>query len=160
MIFATHSDQALRLIDKPTRDEIDILGSLKYQKNNALLHFDESILPKRKRAWSSWNYLLDKEVDKPVALTYNMNILQSINCTRTFCVTLNSEELVDSNKIIKELSYEHPLFTLVGVKAQGRKNEISGKNNTYYCGAYWSNGFHEDGVTSALDVCEKFGESL
>ena len=155
VIFATHSDQALRLIDKPTRDEIDILGSLKYQKNNALLHFDESILPKRKRAWSSWNYLLDKEVDKPVALTYNMNILQSINCTRTFCVTLNSEELVDSNKIIKELSYEHPLFTLVGVKAQGRKNEISGKNNTYYCGAYWRNGFHEDGVVSALDVCKQ-----
>ena len=155
VIFATHSNQALRLLEKPTKQEIDILGSIKYQKNSALLHFDNSILPQRKHAWSSWNYLLDKDQEKPVALTYNMNILQNLNCSRTFCVTLNSEELVNPNKIIKELSYEHPLFTLSGIKAQGRKYDISGKNNTYYCGAYWHNGFHEDGVVSALDVCKQ-----
>ena len=89
-----------------------------------------------------------------------MNILQGLVCDRTFCVTLNSEGLINPDKIIKRLSYEHPLFTVEGIKAQKRKQEISGKNNTYFCGAYWHNGFHEDGVVSALDVCSQFGETL
>ena len=160
VIFSNHSDQALKLIEKPTQKEIDILGSIKFQNNNAILHFDDSILPDRKRAWSSWNYLLDLEQDNPVALTYNMNILQSLDSSRTFCVSLNCDDLIDSNKIIKNLKYEHPVFTVSSLNAQKRKHEISGENNTYYCGAYWRNGFHEDGVTSALDVCENFGESL
>ena len=160
VVFATHSDQSLRLLEKPTKEEREILGSLPYQKNSALLHYDESILPKRKLAWSSWNYLLDRDDDKPVSLTYNMNILQSLRCNRTFCVTLNNEHLIDQKKIIKRLSYEHPLFTPSGIKAQHRRDEISGKNNTYYCGAYWHNGFHEDGVVSAIEVCNQLGESL
>ena len=89
-----------------------------------------------------------------------MNILQSLNASKTFCVTLNSTELINKNKIIKNLNYEHPLFTIEGVNAQKRKREISGHNNTYYCGAYWHNGFHEDGVVSALDICSQFGEVL
>ena len=89
-----------------------------------------------------------------------MNILQGLNASRTFCVTLNNTDSIDENKIIKQLSYEHPLFTIEGIEAQKRKHEISGVNNTYYCGAYWRNGFHEDGVVSALDVCSQFGESL
>ena len=117
-------------------------------------------MPNKKNAWSSWNYLLDEDQSKAVALTYNMNILQSLNSDRTFCVSLNSGNLVDESKVIKELSYDHPLFTLSSVRAQSRKHEISGKNNTYYCGAYWRNGFHEDGVVSALDVCKDFGEFL
>ena len=160
VIFATHSNQSLAMLDAPTKEEIEILSAIKYQKNDALLHYDDSILPKRKNAWSSWNYLLDEDQSKAVALTYNMNILQSLKSDRTFCVSLNSGSLVDESKVIKELSYDHPLFTTSSINAQSRKHEISGKNNTYYCGAYWRNGFHEDGVVSALDVCKDFGESL
>ena len=160
VVFATHSDQSLALLEQPTKDEVEILGSIIYQNNDAVLHFDDTILPKRKTAWSSWNYLLDQDQSKPVALTYNMNILQGIVSSKTFCVTLNTQELIDPEKVIKYLNYEHPLFTLSSLKAQEQKSKISGKNNTYYCGAYWHNGFHEDGVVSALDVCSHFGETL
>ena len=160
IIFACHSNQSLAMLDSPSKQEEEVLGAIKYQKNDALLHFDDSILPKRKNAWSSWNYLLDEDPNRAVALTYNMNILQSLKSDRTFCVSLNSGDLIDRSKVIKHLNYEHPLFTLSSINAQGRKHEVSGKNNTYYCGAYWRNGFHEDGVTSALDVCKDFGQSL
>ena len=160
VVLATHSDQALKLLQQPSEKEKEILSLLPYQRNDAVLHFDHSILPKRRLAWSSWNYFLDGNTNDPVALTYNMNILQSLNPSKTFCVTLNRLEMINKSKIIKNLSYEHPLFTINGVSAQKRKREISGQNNTYYCGAYWRNGFHEDGVVSALDVCSQFGESL
>ena len=160
VVIATHSNQALKLLADATEKEQTILGAIPYQTNSALLHTDTSILPKRKLAWSSWNYYLDQDEHKPVMLTYNMNILQRLDSDETFCVTLNSNDLIDQNKIIKELNYEHPLFTSESIKAQARKNEISGVNNTYYCGAYWRNGFHEDGVVSALDVCKNFGIEL
>jgi predicted NAD/FAD-binding protein len=139
---------------------VEILSALPYQRNEALLHTDDTVLPKSKIAWASWNYNLDQESEEPVALTYNMNILQSLNPLDTFCVTLNSNGLVNSTKVIKKLKYDHPLFTVEGIAAQKRKNEINGVNNTYFCGAYWRNGFHEDGVVSALDVAKKFGISL
>ena len=160
IIFACHSNQSLAMLDSPSKQEEEVLSAIKYQRNDALLHFDDSILPKRKNAWSSWNYLLDEDPNRAVALTYNMNILQSLKSDRTFCVSLNSGDLIAQSKVIKHLNYEHPLFTLSSINAQGRKHEISGKNNTYYCGAYWRNGFHEDGVISALDVCKDFGQSL
>ena len=160
IIFAAHSNQALKMLDSPTNEEKLILSAIKYQKNEALLHFDDSILPRRKTAWSSWNYLLDLDQKTPIALTYNMNILQSLKSNRTFCVSLNSNHLVDPSKIIKHLNYNHPLFTVSSITAQKRKDEICGVNNTYFCGAYWRNGFHEDGVVSALDVCKKFGQIL
>ena len=160
VIFATHSDQALALLEDPSEEEVKILGSLPYQKNVALLHTDSSILPKKKITWSSWNYLLSGDQSKPVTLTYNMNILQSLQSKTNFLVTLNSNGDVDTSKIIKTLVYHHPLFTVKGVKAQKEKNKISGVNNTFYCGAYWGNGFHEDGVNSALDVCSFFDKAL
>ena len=160
VVIATHSNQALELLADATEKEQTILEAIPYQTNSALLHTDTSILPKRKLAWSSWNYYLDQDEHKPVMLTYNMNILQRLDSDETFCVTLNCNDLIDQNKIIKELNYEHPLFTSESIKAQARKNEISGVNNTYYCGAYWRNGFHEDGVVSALDVCKNFGIEL
>jgi len=160
VIFATHSDQALALLEDPSEEETKILGSLPYQKNVALLHTDSSILPKKKITWSSWNYLLSGDQSKPVTLTYNMNILQSLESKTDFLVTLNSNGEVDTSKIIKTLVYHHPLFTVKGVKAQKEKNQISGVNNTFYCGAYWGNGFHEDGVNSALDVCSFFDKAL
>ena len=160
VVIATHSDQALRMLSDATKEENEILKALPYQLNEALLHTDEFVLPKRKKAWSSWNYNLDQGVDEPMAMTYNMNILQSLKSSETYCVTLNNSELVDDKKIIKTLSYEHPQFTPKGINAQKRKHEISGVQNTYYCGAYWRNGFHEDGVVSALDVCKNFGITL
>ena len=160
VIFATHSNQSLKMLSDPSKLEKEILQAIPYQKNDAILHYDESILPVRRNAWSSWNYLLDQDASKPISLTYNMNILQDLKSSRVFCVSLNSETLIDPNKILKKLNYEHPLFTLDGLEAQKRKHEISGVKNTFYCGAYWRNGFHEDGVVSALDVCKSFGESL
>ena len=160
VVFAIHSDQALKILNDPTNAEKDILSSIPYQKNEVLLHTDSSVLPKRKLAWASWNYQLDSDPDLPVVLTYNMNILQSINCKETLCVTLNDYNSVDKSKVLKKITYEHPIFTVAGIDAQKRKSEISGVNNTHYCGAYWRNGFHEDGVLSALDVCKDFGEQL
>jgi len=160
VIIATHSDQALQMLDKPNAKEKEILGALQYQQNEVLLHTDESILPRKKQTWSSWNYSLNEDSKKPVALTYSMNILQSLNAKTHFLVTLNSFENIDPKKILKKLTYQHPLYTVEGVKLQKEKHLISGKNNTFYCGAYWGNGFHEDGVLSALDVCRFFGKDL
>ena len=160
VVFATHSDQALGMLKDPTEKEKDILSSIPYQKNEVLLHTDSSVLPKRKLAWASWNYQLDSNPESPVVLTYNMNILQSLECDETFCVTLNDHQSVDKSKVLKKITYHHPLFTVKGIAAQKRKLEISGVNNTYYCGAYWHNGFHEDGVVSAIEVCKHFGEQI
>ena len=160
VVFATHSDQALGMLKDPTEKEKDILSSIPYQKNEVLLHTDSSVLPKRKLAWASWNYQLDSNPESPVVLTYNMNILQSLDCDETFCVTLNDHQSVDKSKVLKKITYHHPLFTVKGIEAQKRKLEISGVNNTYYCGAYWHNGFHEDVVASAIEVCKHFGEQI
>ena len=160
VIIGTHSDQALQLLEKPTNEEKNILNKIKYQKNIALIHTDDTILPKRKLAWSSWNYLINENKNDLVTLTYNMNILQRLKSDTTYCVTINNTEDLNKSKVIKKITYHHPLFTVNSVKAQTDKDNICGKNNTYYCGAYWGYGFHEDGVRSALDVCKKFGLEL
>ena len=160
VVFACHSDQALALLADPSYAENEILRAITYQKNDVLLHTDHSVLPRRRKAWSSWNYQLDSDPERPVALTYNMNILQGLESSVTFCVTLNDPEAVSPDRIIKEITYHHPLITVESISAQKRKNEISGVNNTYYCGAYWHNGFHEDGVVSAMDACELLATNL
>ncbi len=154
VILATHSDQALAMLADATDKEREILGAIPYQENVAVLHTDESVLPKRKLAWASWNYHIYDSLNSRVALTYNMNILQRLQSKYTFNVTLNREEVIDPDKVIRVITYHHPLFTLNGIAAQERKHEISGVNNTWFCGAYWRNGFHEDGVVSALDVVQ------
>lgn len=160
VVFACHSDQALALLADPSYAENEILRAITYQKNDVLLHTDHSVLPTRRKAWSSWNYQLDSDPERPVALTYNMNILQGLESSVTFCVTLNDPQAVSPDRIIKEITYHHPLITVESISAQKRKNEISGVNNTYYCGAYWHNGFHEDGVVSAMDACELLAANL
>ena len=160
VVFACHSDQALALLADPSYAENEILRAITYQKNDVLLHTDHSVLPTRRKAWSSWNYQLDSDPERPVALTYNMNILQGLESSVTFCVTLNDPQAVSPDRIIKEITYHHPLITIESISAQKRKNEISGVNNTYYCGAYWHNGFHEDGVVSAMDACELLAANL
>jgi predicted NAD/FAD-binding protein len=155
VILATHSDISLKILNDASKLEKDILGAIPYTQNPTYLHQDRSFLPKRKKAWASWNYLLPKSKSNGATVTYNMNILQNIEEKELFNVTLNPTTSIQENSILKSLNYEHPLFTLEGMKAQARWHEISGKNNTYFCGAYWRNGFHEDGVFSAMRVVEQ-----
>lgn len=163
VIFACHSDQALKLLPQANDKTHQILGNMPYAPNEVVLHTDTSVLPKRRLAWASWNYLLKGDPDEnsaPTSLTYNMNILQRIKSPHTFCVTLNNTKHIDENKILGRFNYSHPQFSLKSSAAQQRRSEICGLNGIHYCGAYWYNGFHEDGVKSALDVCKRFGETL
>lgn len=166
VIFACHSDQALALLKQPTINEQSILGAIPYSKNDVILHTDISLLPTRERAWASWNYLLDntntnEQLQRPSCVTYNMNILQGLkNTTDTFCVTLNQTDKINPSKVLAQYTYHHPVFNQTSLHAQQRRNEICGHNNTHYVGAYWRNGFHEDGVVSALTVAERFGITL
>jgi len=153
VIFATHSDQALRLLADPTPAEHEILGALRYQRNEVVLHTDARLLPRR-RAWASWNYHVPRDPQESVAVTYHMNILQSLRSPEPFLVTLNRTDRIDPRRILRRLVYDHPVHTLDAVTAQERWSEISGVRHTHFCGAYWGYGFHEDGVKSGLRVCE------
>ncbi|MDX1346115.1 MAG: FAD-dependent oxidoreductase, partial [Sedimenticolaceae bacterium] len=155
VFIATHSDQALKMLADPSPAEKSILGQLRYQRNEAVLHTDESVMPVSRRAWASWNYHLQADSER-VALTYDMNRLQGLDAPVRFLVTLNNTQAIDPDRIIRRMVYEHPVFTPDSVAAQARRKEISGGNRTYYCGAYWRNGFHEDGVVSALQALDDF----
>jgi predicted NAD/FAD-binding protein len=157
VIMACHSDQALSLLMDASPAEQEILGAIPYRHNDVVLHTDHSLLPENKRAWSSWNYWLRAEQQERPVLTYNMNILQAIDSQETFCVTLNAGDAIDERKILGTYSYSHPVFSLASVAAAKRWQEINGTNRTWYCGAYWSNGFHEDGVVSAVRVARALG---
>jgi predicted NAD/FAD-binding protein len=154
--LACHSDQALRLLADPSAAERAVLGALPYQENEAVLHTDTRLLPRRRLAWAAWNYHAAPESRARVALTYNMNILQGLDAPEPFLVTLNRSDEIDPRKVIRRITYHHPLFTPAGVAAQARQAELNGPLNTYYCGAYWRHGFHEDGVVSALAALEHF----
>ncbi len=160
VIFACHSDQALQLLADANKDEKQVLAGIPYRSNQVTLHTDTKLLPKQRLAWASWNYRLDNTADHPACVTYIMNILQSIKNKDTFCVTLNQDNTIDPNKIIQSFTYHHPVLNSQSVKAQGQRKLICGKNNTHFVGAYWYNGFHEDGVKSALDVTKRFGVQL
>jgi len=160
VVFATHSDEALALLKDPSSDEKEVLGSIPYCENSVILHYDESLLPSRKRTWSSWNYRIIDDADALPIVTYNMNILQGLQSEKTFCVSLNAEPHVHPDKIIARFRYFHPQFSRMAIQAQNRWSDINGTKNTWFCGAYWANGFHEDGVCSALRVAEQFGELL
>jgi predicted NAD/FAD-binding protein len=161
VIMACHSDQALSLLAQPNSEQVSILEALRYSQNEVVLHTDTSVLPYRKLAWASWNYNVNNNTDNHSAtVTYNMNILQKIVSDTTFCVTLNQNEIIHPDKILRTFSYSHPQYDNNFINAQQRRDVINGKDNLYFCGAYWYNGFHEDGVKSALDVCAYFGASL
>ncbi|MEM8960002.1 MAG: FAD-dependent oxidoreductase [Acidobacteriota bacterium] len=155
VIIATHSDQALAMIDRPTDSERAILGAIPYQDNEVVLHTDERLMPQRKRAWASWNCLVegsDRERSRPVRLTYWMNNLQSLDTTRQYFVSLNSGDAIDPESVIERRVFAHPLFNSTSVAAQRRWEDISGVDRLHFCGAYWGWGFHEDGVRSGLRV--------
>jgi len=160
VIIATHSDQALALLDDPSDAEHQILGSIAYQENETVLHTDTAVLPLERSTWASWNYYNPPEKRGRVAVTYNMNILQNLTAEETFCVSLNWPGRLDPAKIYRKLIYQHPVYTPPGLAARKRHTEINGVNRTYFCGAYWGYGFHEDGVNSALEVCKHFGRDL
>ena len=160
VFMACHGDQALRLLADPSLTEEQVLGKFHYQPNEAILHTDDSLMPRRRRAWAAWNYHIPVYTQDRVALSYNMNILQGIEAPVTFCVTLNHAYAIQPEKIIQRFEYRHPVFTPDSVAAQERHAEINGAYRTYYCGAYWRNGFHEDGVVSALTALEHFKERL
>ncbi len=153
VVLATHSDQALGMLADPTPQEKSILGAIPYRDNDVVLHTDHRLLPKNRKTWSSWNYRMRPGNNRAV-VTYNMNILQGINAPETFCVTLNDTDSINPARILGRFNYAHPQFTVEGVAAQQRWAEINGVNNTWYCGAYWHNGFHEDGLVSGLRVAE------
>lgn len=157
VVFACHSDQALRMLDQPSQVERELLGAFPYQLNETVLHTDTDLLPKRRRAWGSWNYRIREDDTDKVAITYSMNMLQSLDTQEHYCVTLNETDRIDPAKIIRSITYHHPLFTQERDGAQSRHHEVIGPNRTSFCGAYWGYGFHEDGVRSGVKVAEHFG---
>ncbi len=158
VVLACHSDQALAMLgEDATGDERELLAAISYQPNEAVLHTDAQMLPRRRRAWASWNYHLLDEPKPCTTVTYHMNRLQSLHSREQFCVTLNRTAEIDPAKVIRVIPYAHPVFTAAGVRAQARVAEISGQNRIHFCGAYWGWGFHEDGVVSGLRVARELG---
>lgn len=168
VIFACHSDQALALLQSPTEDETRVLGGIPYQSNRVVLHTDISQLPENRRAWASWNYRLPSGVDgalqrtaaaavreRQASVTYNMNILQGISADETFCVSLNPITPIDEAKVLFTAEYWHPQLNLASFEAQQQRSLINGHHRSWFCGAYWHNGFHEDGVRSAEEVVDQ-----
>lgn len=155
VIFACHSTQALAMLADPTPAETEILGAIGWQRNEVFLHSDPRWLPVRQRAWASWNYRLSEKDQASACVTYNMNLLQGLpDRSPLFCVTLNPETPVDARYVWRRFEYQHPLFNPQSWRAQARRHEINGHQRSWFCGAYWYNGFHEDGVRSALDVVQ------
>jgi predicted NAD/FAD-binding protein len=161
VFLACHSDQALALLEAPTPAESEALGAMPYAANEAILHTDSSILPRRRLAQAAWNYHLLRDPQEPVALTYDMNVLQDLRgAPARFLVTLNHRGAIDERRILRTIQYAHPVYTPAGVAAQARHRELNGARRTYFCGAYWRSGFHEDGVVSAQAALAHFGEDL
>ncbi len=159
-VVACHSDQALQMLADASETERQVLGPLKFQKNIAALHTDTRMLPTRQRAWGAWNYKLQPDESRPVPVTYNMNILQSLQAEQTYCVTLNGGDAIDRSRLIREIVYHHPEYSVEAEPARARHHDVIGHRRTSYCGAYWGNGFHEAGVQSALRVASLFRCSL
>jgi predicted NAD/FAD-binding protein len=160
VVIAAHSDQALAMLEDPTDAEQNILGAIPYQENEAVLHCDETLLPSKKAAWASWNYHIPKEDTGRVAVTYDMNILQSIGAPEEFCVSLNLAKAINPDKIHRQYVYHHPVYNLESLTARQSHGQISGVHRTHFAGAYWGYGFHEDGVRSAVEVCKHFNKAL
>ena len=159
-VLAAHADQSLAMLSDATRAEREVLSSIPYQRNDTILHIDPSLLPRCRRAWASWNYYIPREEGQPVALTYNLNRLQGHCSPEPICITLNETQAIAADRILRRIVYHHPVYGRPTPAAQKRFQEINGRNRTYFCGAYWGYGFHEDGVNSALAVGECFGRRL
>jgi predicted NAD/FAD-binding protein len=160
VVVASHGDEALSMLADATLLERDILGSFRFQENVATLHTDARLMPRRRRAWACWNAHVPRRPTGRVALTYDMNLLQGLKSREEYLVTLNRVDDIDPARVVRTIRYQHPVFSRAAVAAQKRYAEISGRNRTHFCGAYWGFGFHEDGVESALSVARHFGKGL
>jgi len=160
LVLACHADQALALLADPSPEEREILGAFPYRENRVELHRDARVMPRRRAAWASWNYHLDDDGRDGACLTYWMNRLQRLQARRDYFVTLNREGAAAAGEVLERITYQHPVFTQAGLAAQQRHAQLAGQRATSYCGAYWRNGFHEDGVVSALRACEPLGATL
>jgi predicted NAD/FAD-binding protein len=159
VVLACHSDQALAMLANPSDLEREVLGAMPYQANDVALHSDPSVLPRRRRAWASWNYRLGAGESSRAVVSYNMNILQRLPAEAPlFCVSLNQTDSIDPKRLHRVFSYDHPVVNTASVAAQQRRAEICGVDRIHYAGAYWYNGFHEDGVRSALDVVARWAD--
>jgi predicted NAD/FAD-binding protein len=161
VIIASHGDQVLPMLDAPTTDEQRLLKTFKYQTNTATLHTDESIMPKTKRVWSSWNYRVEDKQGQTFASTiYWMNSLQNVSKKKNYFVSINDPGSIDPSKIIKTIEYEHPLFDVDAVKAQAELHKLNQSGPVYFCGSYFRYGFHEDALKSAVELCEGLKKTL
>lgn len=158
VVIATHADQALGILADASDDERRLLGSFQYIDNDAFLHSDHSLMPRRRRVWSSWNYMTkDEDGVRKLAVTYWMNRLQSIECEKPLFVTLNPHREIAPDKLFRQMRYSHPRFDGHAIKAQKALWSLQGRRNTWFCGAYFGAGFHEDGLQSGLAVAEALG---
>jgi uncharacterized protein len=161
VVVATHSDQALNLLSDPSPLEREVLGAIRYQANRTTLHTDTSLLPSNRRAWASWNYHRLAAQPDAATLTYRLRSLQGIESTQEILVTLNRDDAIREDRVLARFDYAHPVLDVPAIAAQRRHEEVNGDRRTWFCGAYWGYGFHEDGVQSALTVCRRLaGESL
>lgn len=157
VVLACHSDQALALLADASDNEQAILGAIGYQPNEVVLHTDASLLPRRRKAWAAWNAFVPGDADAPCTVSYCMNLLQGLDAPEPLVVTLNRSEAVDPARVLRRLAYQHPVHTPQSVAAQQRRAVIQGQNRTWFAGAYWGWGFHEDGMRSAVDVAAGLG---
>ncbi len=157
LVLACHSDQALALLRDADDREHAILGAMPYQANDTVLHTDASVLPRRRQAWAAWNAWLPRDSREACTVSYCMNLLQGIESPEPFVVTLNRTAAIDPDKVLARMRYHHPLYSHASVAAQKRKVEIQGKRRTWFAGAYWGWGFHEDGMRSAVEVAAALG---
>jgi predicted NAD/FAD-binding protein len=160
VFLACHSGQALAMLEQASPAEREVLEAFPYARNEAVLHTDASILPRRPLARAAWNYHLLRDPREPVALTYDMNVLQALDAQERFLVTLNHRDAIDERLILETYQYDHPVYLPKGVAAQKRHREVNGVHRTYFCGAYWRSGFHEDGVVSAQAALAHFAADL
>ena len=157
VVLASHSDEALAMLSDASPTERDVLGAMTYQENDTVLHTDASLLPRHRKAWAAWNAIIPADNSEQCTVSYCMNLLQSLNARGPIVVTLNRTAHIDPKKILKRLRYHHPVYSHASVAAQARKHEIQGINRTWFAGAYWGWGFHEDGMRSAVDVANGLG---
>ncbi len=157
VVLACHSDQALAMLADADERERDILGAMPYQTNETVLHTDASLLPRRRKAWAAWNAWLPRDPSRACTVSYCMNLLQGIDSPEPFVVTLNRSDAIDPAKVLARMRYQHPVYSEASVAAQLRRSEIQGRRNTWFAGAYWGWGFHEDGMRSAVDVATGLG---
>ncbi|MEM9660123.1 MAG: FAD-dependent oxidoreductase, partial [Planctomycetota bacterium] len=159
VVMAAHAPATLAILDDASPQERAVLSQFPYQANRAVLHTDASLLPRRRRAWASWNFLVLPDEERPAAVTYDLNRLQRLGANAPICVTLNPPAEIPADKTLAETTYHHPLYSAAAIRAQGFHDSVN-RDRTYFCGAYWGNGFHEDGVNSALAVCRRFDLDL